>query len=245
VREIAAAQGVSTTTVYRWADPGFLERQNASARRWRQRNPERVRAMREAHLKQAAPRCALCARSLRTASPRTSPVLCRRCLDARTAEHRRRVGELFVRGVGTAKIAAHLGLPRGTVANDIYLLRARRQLPPARPQGFDSVLEQQLIAFSLAHKLWLVGVRACGWRDRCQADELRGCRGRLPTRCPAPRNPACHAGLSVDPRTRISASSLYDGAARRVHHESRSRPSRAAGAGALPHPHPGPPAWDS
>jgi hypothetical protein len=73
-------------------------------------------------------------------------VLCRRCLDARTAERRRRVSELFVDGAGTAKIAARLGLPTGTVANDIYLLRAWRQLPPACPQGFDSVLEQQLIA---------------------------------------------------------------------------------------------------
>jgi DNA-binding NarL/FixJ family response regulator len=193
VRQIAAERGVSTSTVYRWADPRLLERQNASARRWRRRNPERMRSLREAYLERAAPRCSRCGRPLRAATPRPSPVLCGRCRAARTTERRRRVAELFARGAGTAEIAAQLGPPRGTVAKDIYVLRALGELPAARPQGFDSALERQLIA--LYEDGWPLQeiARSLG-RDkrtitrqlaRLRADGAVGRRTRAPPRPPA------------------------------------------------------------
>jgi orotate phosphoribosyltransferase-like protein len=86
VRQIAAELGVSTTTVYRWADPAYLARQNASQRRWRQRNPERVRAEWESYLGRVAPRCSRCGGPLGSASARNDPVVCGGCLEEATAE---------------------------------------------------------------------------------------------------------------------------------------------------------------
>jgi orotate phosphoribosyltransferase-like protein len=86
VRQIAAELDVSTTTVYRWADPAYLARQNASQRRWRQRNPERVRAEWESYLGRVAPRCSRCGGPLGSASARNDPVVCGGCLEEATAE---------------------------------------------------------------------------------------------------------------------------------------------------------------
>jgi hypothetical protein len=84
VREIADGLGVSTTTVYRWADPAFAARQNASQRRWKRRNSERAQAARDRYLERAAPRCSRCGGRLTTPTAAGDPVLCRSCLDAAT-----------------------------------------------------------------------------------------------------------------------------------------------------------------
>ena len=140
MREIAAELGVPTTTVYRWADPAYAARQNASQRRWKRRNPERARAGRDRYLERAARRCSTCGRPPATPNGGgDDPVLCCGCLDTATAERRRRVRELPARGAGLAVIAARLGPARGTVANDE--LRGRGRAPPARPNGFDPTLE--------------------------------------------------------------------------------------------------------
>jgi transposase len=146
VREIAAGLGVSTTTVYRWADPAYLARQNASQRRYKRRYPERARAARERYLERSAARCPRCGRPLASATAKGDPVLCGSCLSAATAERRRRINELAERGASPATIAARLGVPRGTVANDLHRLRARGELSPARPNGFGPDLERELIA---------------------------------------------------------------------------------------------------
>jgi transposase len=73
-------------------------------------------------------------------------VLCRGCLEEATAERRRRIRELSERGLSPATIAARLGLPGGTVANDLHRLRGRGELRPGRPSGFDPELERELIA---------------------------------------------------------------------------------------------------
>jgi transposase len=77
VREIAAELGVSTTTVYRWADPASAARQNASQRRWKRRNPERAQAGRDRYLERAARRCSGCGRPPATPTAGGDPVLLR------------------------------------------------------------------------------------------------------------------------------------------------------------------------
>jgi transposase len=146
VRQIAAEAGVSTTTVYRWADPAYLARQNASQRRWKRRNPERVRAGRESYLGRVAPRCSRCGGPLGSASSRRDPVVCGGCLEEATAERRRRVKELSMRGLSPAAIVARLALPSWIVAKDLHRLRGRGELEPGRPNGFDPELDRELIA---------------------------------------------------------------------------------------------------
>jgi transposase len=146
VRQIAAELGVSTTTVYRWADPAYLARQNASQRRWKRRNPERVRADRESYLGRVAPRCSRCGGALGSAGGRREPVVCGGCLEEATAKRRRTVRELSLRGRSPAAIAAHLDLPGWIVAGDLHRLRQRGELGPGRPNGFDPELDRELIA---------------------------------------------------------------------------------------------------
>lgn len=137
VREIAAELGVPTTTVYRWADPAYAARQSGSQRRWKRRNPERARA--DATDTSSAPPGAAPAaagRPLRQRRGGGDPVLCCGCLDAATAERRRRVRELPARGAGPAGIAARLGLARGTVANDE--LRGRGRASAGAPERLRS-----------------------------------------------------------------------------------------------------------
>jgi hypothetical protein len=61
-------------------------------------------------------------------------VLCRGCLDERTAERQLRIRELRG-GAKPATIAARLGLPSSTVTTNMHRLRVRGQLPPARPNA--------------------------------------------------------------------------------------------------------------
>ena len=137
MREIAAELGVPTTTVYRWADPAYAARQNASHRRWKRRNPERARAGRDRYLERAARRCSTCGRPPATPNGGgDDPVLCCGCLDTATAERRRRVRELPARGAGLAVIAARLGPARGTVANDE--LRGRGRASAGAPERLRS-----------------------------------------------------------------------------------------------------------
>jgi transposase len=146
VSEIAAELGVSATTVYRWADPAYRARQNASQRRWKRRNPERVRAGRESYLGRVAPRCSRCGEPLGSPSSRRDPVVCGGCLEQATAERRRRVKELSVRGLSPPAIAARLALPSSIVASDLHRLRRRGELEPGRPNGFGPELDRELIA---------------------------------------------------------------------------------------------------
>jgi transposase len=146
VSEIAAELGVSATTVYRWADPAYRARQNASQRRWKRRNPERVRAGRESYLGRVAPRCSRCGEPLGSPSSRRDPVVCGGCLEQATAARRRRVKELSRRGLSPAAIAARLALPRWIVASDLHRLRRRGELEPGRPNGFGPELDEELIA---------------------------------------------------------------------------------------------------
>jgi transposase len=147
VREIAAELGVSTTTVYRRADPGYLARQNASQRRWKRRNHERGRAGRESYLGRVAPRCSRCGGPLESPSGRPDPVVCGGCLEEATAERRRRVKEISLRGLSPAAIVARLALPSWIVASDLHRLRERGELEPGRPNGFGGPeLDRELIA---------------------------------------------------------------------------------------------------
>jgi hypothetical protein len=154
-------------------------------------------------------------------------VLWGRCPLPGPPERRRLVGELFARGAGTAEIAARLGLPRGTVANDIYVLRARGELRPARPQGFGSALEQQLIA--LYEDGWPLReiARSLGRHKRTITRQLARLRasGRVDRRAPA-REPRPPAPLPASPPAPISlgssASSRWRGCAA-ASSESRAR----------------------
>jgi transposase len=133
VRQIAAEFGVSTTTVYRWADPAYLARQNASQRRWKRRNAERVRAGWESYLGRVAPRCSRCGGPLGSPSGQREPVVCGGCLEEATAERRRRVKELALRGLSPTAIVARLALPSWIVANDLHRLRGGGSSSPGDP----------------------------------------------------------------------------------------------------------------
>jgi transposase len=146
VREIAAEVGVSVTTIHRWKDPAFRARHDASARRSRLRHPERIKATRKRYLERIAPRCSRCGRPMARPTASRQPVVCGACYAKAVAERQERIRKLSLRGLGPTAIAERLGLPKQTVANDMGKLRAREELPPPRPHGFDAAADRELIA---------------------------------------------------------------------------------------------------
>jgi DNA-binding Lrp family transcriptional regulator len=105
-----------------------------------------VRAGRESYLGRVAPRCSRCGGPLGSPSSRRDPVVCGGCLEEATAERRRRIKELSMRGLSPAAIAARLALPSWIVASDLHRLRRRGELEPGRPNGFGPELDRELIA---------------------------------------------------------------------------------------------------
>src|ERR671923_2088437 len=124
VRQIATELGVSITTIERWKDPAYRERHNASQRRSRLRNRERVEARRRRWLERTAPRCSRCGRPLTRPTAGRQPVVCGACFSEGVAERQRRITKLSEQGYGPTAIADRLGLPKQTVANDMAKLRA-------------------------------------------------------------------------------------------------------------------------
>jgi hypothetical protein len=103
--------------------------------------------------------------------------------------------------VGPTAIAARLGLPPGTVANDMHRLRAKGELAPARPNGFDPELEAELIA--LYEDGWPLPeiARSLSRHKRTITRQLARLRvqGLVKSRAPSPRPrpPSAPAGFTA------------------------------------------------
>jgi transposase len=201
VRQIATELGVSITTIERWKDPAYRERHNASQRRSRLRNRERVEARRRRWLERTAPRCSRCGRPLTRPTAGRQPVVCGACFSEGVAERQRRITKLSEQGYGPTAIADRLGLPKQTVANDMAKLRARGKLPPARPTGFDASLDQKLIALYHEGATLREIARTLGREKRTITRQLARLRvqGLVDRRAPSPepRPPAAPPGFSA------------------------------------------------
>jgi transposase len=209
VGHIAAELGVSTTTVYRWADREYLGRQYASQRRWKRRNRERVRAGRERYLGRVALRCSRCGRPLGSPAAGATRGLWRLSRGGDRGAPTDGEGALDA-GVSPAAIAAQLSLPSRIVASDLHRLRERRELGPGRPNGFDPELDRELIA--LYQDGWPLPeiARSLGRHKRTITRRLARLRARgLVERragSPEPRPPAAPAGFAARaarPRPRL------------------------------------------
>jgi Homeodomain-like domain len=86
LRQIATELGVSITTICRWKDPAYRERHNASQRRSRLRNRERIEERRRRWLERTAPRCSRCGRPLTRPTASRQPVVCGACSSEAVAE---------------------------------------------------------------------------------------------------------------------------------------------------------------
>jgi transposase len=146
VREIAAEHGVSTTTVYRWADPGYAARQNASHRRYRRRNPERERAARQTYLERTAARCLRCGGPLARATAKGDPVRCGSCLSAATAERRRRIKELSEGAPRRRRSPPAWACPAGLSPTTCTGCARGESCRRRAQNGFGPELERELIA---------------------------------------------------------------------------------------------------
>jgi hypothetical protein len=123
--EIAKRIGASQTTVYRWLNPAYAERDRAERREWKADNPKAVKAYNRAYNAENRGVCRECGGDCER-----HHTLCRGCFDAYRARRWEKIEGLWNAGHSFSEICAEMGMAKGYLSNDMFRMReAGRDLP--------------------------------------------------------------------------------------------------------------------